>query len=376
MKAQTSLLMKGIYLIVVFVTISIALNRVVSLNLVSTEEEKNFQQRDKATSLLETLAGSSECLAYEEEGSAEGEILELSLHRILDKKKLDDFSSRFSDIQPECARDFTSGYRIDVETFPVEISSEGFAPSTSSTTTTTAPLIPSNCNFHDECSQACNYLGWESFNPRGTFIGYGNCPYGVYGCMIRDCCIGQCNRATGDCYCARTIFVVTQYGSVCPPSYTCGSDCRCHPKEIVPKEELNVKIPPMFWKFGDLEFSKKEALQESISVSIPVVVFIDERNFIPGKMTITMVSGELEEFRGSIDKSCISGIDFQESFTFHYPVSFENTVSGYRVCLEIDGKKTCQNLACKKTIIFSGIPNSGHYTIYFRNEGNILKVVV
>lgn len=271
MKAQTSLLMKGIYLIVVFVAISIALNRVVSLNLASTEEEKNFQQRDKATSLLETLAGSSECLAYEEEGSVEGTTLNLSLHRILDKRKLDDFSSRFFDIQPDCSRDFIFGYRVDVETFPFEMSS---------------------------------------------------------------------SKVRGN------------------------------------EELLTVTIPPMFWSFGDLEFSEKEALKESISVSAPIVVFINETTFVPGKMTVTMVGGELEELRGFVDKSCLTGINFQESFTFHYPVSFEKTNLAYSVCLEINNKKICQKLACKKTIDFPGILSSGHYIIYSKNEDALLKVIV
>jgi hypothetical protein len=123
MKGQISLLVKGIYLILVLITIGITINRVTSTQLASAQQERALRQRAKADSLLQTLAGNVNCLAYEERGNLESRVLELSSHRLLDKKKLDDFSSQFSDIQPSCARDFSSGYRVRVETFPVNVSS-------------------------------------------------------------------------------------------------------------------------------------------------------------------------------------------------------------------------------------------------------------
>lgn len=266
MKAQTSLLTKGIYIILVMVTIVLVLNRISSVSLLSAEQDRSLREKSKAMSMLEILAGNSNCLAYEERGSAEGEILDLSSHKILDKVKLDGFSSSFPDIQPDCARDFVSGYRIDVETFPVDIRS-------------------------------------------------------VYG-----------------------------------------------------KNEMTVSFPKMSWTFGDQEFSEDEALQQAVSVSIPIVVFVDEKTFIPGKMTITMVDGELEKIRGFIDKSCLKEIDFQDSFSFHYPVYFEKSTNS--LCLEINLKKICQKLACKKAIDFPSGLTPGYYTIYSENESDILKVAV
>lgn len=84
------------------------------------------------------------------------------------------------------------------------------------------PVLASACTTHDQCSEACNSLG------------YGSCPYGVYGCMVRDCCIGQCNYwETNQCFCLHTTHVDI-YGDVCPSGSFCGSDCRCHPTQPVP----------------------------------------------------------------------------------------------------------------------------------------------
>jgi len=93
------------------------------------------------------------------------------------------------------------------------------------------PVLSRACTTHDQCSQACNNLG------------YGTCPYGVYSCMIRDCCIGQCNyQTTNQCSCAHTTYVDTK-GSVCPTGATCGSDCRCHPAQVQPPESQHVCNP-------------------------------------------------------------------------------------------------------------------------------------
>lgn len=80
------------------------------------------------------------------------------------------------------------------------------------------PFLARACTTHDQCSQACNSLG------------YGSCPFGVYGCMIRDCCIGQCRYwSDNQCFCLATTHVDI-YGDVCPSGSVCDiKDCLCHP---------------------------------------------------------------------------------------------------------------------------------------------------
>jgi hypothetical protein len=81
------------------------------------------------------------------------------------------------------------------------------------------------CEIHSECSQACNDLARK--------YGYKECPEGVLGCVVGECCIGQCNyRETHECFCAKTTYIDI-YGSVCPANFTCGDDCKCHPIEEI-----------------------------------------------------------------------------------------------------------------------------------------------
>jgi hypothetical protein len=117
MKAQTSFLMKGIYLILVLVTVSIVLNQIANLNLTQATQQKELDFRNIANDILETLTGSVNCLAYKETGEAEYKPVDLSLHRVVDINKLNNFASVYADIEPECARNFKFRYQIKVEKF-------------------------------------------------------------------------------------------------------------------------------------------------------------------------------------------------------------------------------------------------------------------
>jgi len=466
MKGQMSLLVKGIYLILVLITIAIVINRITSLQLTSAQQERALRQRAKADSLLQTLAGNVNCLAYEEKGNLESKVLELSSHRLLDKKKLDDFSSQFSDIQPSCARDFSSGYRVKVETFLVNVSSVE-SSAKGGVFWDILPLINGKkvvfvldvsgsmadpggkCDvdvrkntkicclklfmygFIDEMSEdseiavfpfgdqnRCNpqllfpftkldgastredlknrisvlspYDGTPMSSGLQKGFEYALANGGEAIVLLTD---GQENM----CIPPTSVDVANNYKYTGIPVYTVAygseADVRilqevasitggmffdartCEELVSKPKEKVEAIIPPMVWEFGDLEFSEREALRSTISVSIPIDVFVDESTRIPGKMSITLADGDLEEFRGFLDKSCLTGKDFQDSFSFHYPISLEQTTSEKKLCLEISGKKVCQKLACSKTIDFSSL-TPGSYRIYSKNEDNVLKVIV
>ena len=442
------------------------MNRITSIQLTSSQQEMVLRQRTKADSILQTLAGNVNCLAYEEKGNLEGSILELSSHRLLDKKKLDDFSSQFSDIQPSCARDFSSGYRVRVETLPVNVSSiekstkggvfwdilplingkkvvfvldvsgsmsdpggkcdvdvmkdtkicclklfmYGFIDEMSEDSKIAVfPFGDENgCNpqllfpftkldgtsTREDLKNKISFLSPYDGTPMSSGLQkgfeYALANGGEAIVLLTD---GQENI----CRPPTSIDIANNYKHTGIPVYTVayGSEAdvkvlqevasitggmffdarTCEELVSKPKEKVEAIIPPMVWEFGDVEFSEKEALKSTISVSIPVDVFVDESTRIPGKMSITLVNGELEEFRGFIDKSCLTGKDFQDSFSFHYPISLDQTASEKKLCLEISGRKVCQKLACQKTIDFSSL-TPGSYRIYSKNEDNVLKVIV
>jgi len=125
MRGKMSFLMKGIYFIIILVVISIVINQIISMNLISVRELESINLRDRSRNILETLTGNKNCLAYEEVGSVEGKDVLLNSHKIIDLNKLEEFSSNFDELEPDCVRDFNFGYRVKVKTFPVNISTLG-----------------------------------------------------------------------------------------------------------------------------------------------------------------------------------------------------------------------------------------------------------
>lgn len=103
---------------------------------------------------------------------------------------------------------------------------------------TVTTTVPERCWNHAQCSKACDNRGNEKWRYSNKWEG--TCPDNVYGCMTRDCCIGQClYKTTGDCVCRQTN-KVDIYGDVCPTGTECESDCRCHP--IVNASKLQIDI--------------------------------------------------------------------------------------------------------------------------------------
>ncbi|MBS3052253.1 MAG: hypothetical protein J4428_02705 [Candidatus Aenigmarchaeota archaeon] len=115
MKGSSKFLIKGVFLILTLLIIGISVNRLFSLNVATFEESEEQKLNNKAINTLEVLTGSKNCLAYDEIGKIEGREGELATHRILDIKKLDDFKTKYSDLEPSCARDYKVGYKIDIE---------------------------------------------------------------------------------------------------------------------------------------------------------------------------------------------------------------------------------------------------------------------
>ncbi|MCX6822002.1 MAG: VWA domain-containing protein [Candidatus Aenigmarchaeota archaeon] len=108
MKGASKLLIKGIYLIMVIIAIAIVINQITSVNLMGTEGTENIRFRKDANDILETLVGSDKCLATKSNGNIE---------KIINISTLDEFQSNYSDIEPDCARDYEYGYYVKIEKF-------------------------------------------------------------------------------------------------------------------------------------------------------------------------------------------------------------------------------------------------------------------
>lgn len=88
----------------------IVLNQITNLNLSRVKEENQLELTRVADNIIETLVGSDKCLGYEEAGSVEP-----TTHRFIDYKKLQDFPINYSDVEPECARNFEYRYRVKID---------------------------------------------------------------------------------------------------------------------------------------------------------------------------------------------------------------------------------------------------------------------
>jgi len=143
-----------------------------------------------------------------------------------------------------------------------------------------------------------------------------------------------------------------------------------------PKEKINVNIKSMHWSFGDLSFSEKDALKEINTVSVPVVVYINQSTFLPGSMKITLVNGELEQFVGFVESSCRIKTESNLEMYLHYPIEFTEKEDGKYICMKILNENKCQKLNCDKEIEFSGIQRPGNYKFYSKIENGKLKIVI
>jgi len=121
MKGKMTFLIKGIYLILVIIIISIVSFLIIDYNRQLTSEAEEFDLRTHATEIMDILSGSEKCLALQDVANIQGESLNLSYNRVIDLNKLEEFSSTFSEYEPDYGRDFKYRYKIKIETQPINI---------------------------------------------------------------------------------------------------------------------------------------------------------------------------------------------------------------------------------------------------------------
>ncbi|MEM7818967.1 MAG: VWA domain-containing protein [Candidatus Aenigmatarchaeota archaeon] len=113
-------------MIIILVLIAIFINRVFFFRAFSAEEARSLELKSTAINVLNILTGSEKCLAFKEISKIGASDLNLSLHNIIDSRKLNEFATQFSDVEPKCAKDFKFGYRVRVESLYINITSQNF----------------------------------------------------------------------------------------------------------------------------------------------------------------------------------------------------------------------------------------------------------
>ncbi|MEM5794255.1 MAG: hypothetical protein QXS48_01580 [Candidatus Aenigmatarchaeota archaeon] len=120
MKAQLSFLMKGIFLVLILIVISIFINQITSITQTNAQLMSDLEMLEKAITISQLLTTSSSCLAYQEENSFFYTFSNVT-QKVLDLNKILEFSSKYKEIEPECAKSYAYGYEVFIESFESQI---------------------------------------------------------------------------------------------------------------------------------------------------------------------------------------------------------------------------------------------------------------
>lgn len=129
------------------------------------------------------------------------------------------------------------------------------------------------------------------------------------------------------------------------------------------------------WIFGSQSHSEQNSLQNKISISIPISIRYNETYIQPGKITIYLFDGELEELTGLVEQVCAANIDLKKTITLSYRTFLKNENNMNKICMNLGQKEICKTLSCDKEIIFESlIP--GTYSMNVKANNNQVYVVV
>lgn len=120
MKAQISFLMKGIFLVLILIVVSIFINQITSITQTNAQLMSNLEMLERAITISQLLTTSSSCLAYQEENSFYYTFSNVT-QKVLDLNKILEFSSKHKEIEPECAKSYSYGYEVFIESFESQI---------------------------------------------------------------------------------------------------------------------------------------------------------------------------------------------------------------------------------------------------------------
>lgn len=487
MNCMGSFLMKGIYLIVVLITVAIVVNRIASLLSRSGELKAGSTMLGRASRILNTLVNDENCIAYKEVVDTEGKEMDLATQPVIDLEKLEEFFKSYSDVDPDCMKDFDFGYRVRVMTMPINISFYETkqiggifqrilelidGKKVVFVIDVTGSMIHKDGMFCGEtvCKYQCVALFLAGLELKGRRdrieackdvkkcmdIGFidlmsdesevaiffysasdtewvrkivdmtvldgkdvresikeklkkqnwhsGNTPIGEALKVAYDYAISVGADAIVLLTDGRPNVgrdprsVVNEYKNTGIPVHTIafGSDADTRLMEWIAQEtggeyfdarsceelisQTSQTVYKLFesrvWEFGDKEFSKGESLKDVVKVSLPVVLKYSETVFIPAKVEIVLVKGELESFVGFVESSCLSGRDATMEIELKNPLYLSTKDGKTYACMRFNSDESCQRIACEKAIEFDGIDSPGHYIIMTKNEEGRIKVMV
>lgn len=372
----------------------------------STIEEKGYSDfKLEVVNVFQKLSTDKNCLSYENSGTPE--------KIVIDKNKLDDFVSKYSGTEPECAKSLNFDYNIKVvqyfknfSLYPGDIyrPMETMLDLLCSNYYSKNNFIYISCNYkpaeYQNVCQACSefdmgyykcdpswgcgddplnncpYNGSNTTSPSQLHCPFGKPPNGMC-CIYRLCPVSACNQVVSTsvhshphCYAGFGTCNVSKCRD--PQGSEWYFDAHCT-KGIVqvlqPSNDVrNVVIPSQTYGFGVgfgvSAFSPQKAVTNEIQLSFPVTIRYNETFSAEGVAYIYAATGELESLSTTIydicDKAKASpndSISFSKDMRLSLPVYYSNG----RLCM-LDA---CKIINCPYKLNFENITQEGDYTLEF-----------
>jgi hypothetical protein len=124
------------------------------------------------------------------------------------------------------------------------------------------------------------------------------------------------------------------------------------------------------WTFGVTQFSPEKAKYNEQTVTLPVTIRYDSKNYLGGAIYMKAVSGQLEKIASSINRICLEGRD--QKLTLQMKVSYPLKYSAGKLCINSEGG-ICKTIDCPVPVDFKEITTSGNYLIDIqRKDGKVM----
>ncbi|MBI2674946.1 MAG: hypothetical protein HYX24_00685 [Candidatus Aenigmarchaeota archaeon] len=149
------------------------------------------------------------------------------------------------------------------------------------------------------------------------------------------------------------------YGSIEPP---CAHNYRygyrvtvtefCKPYVDAWKRKTRTSVPEECekpWEFGSKEFTPPEltkAYYSKVESSIPVGIFFGKQNIRVGRISISLVDGELERLAGAINEACFLSTKGIKEMSQDIDITAKASFDGRRVCIDFGTEMPCKQLLC------------------------------
>lgn len=369
MKSQMSFPLKLSVIILSIAAFMLIIYYYTSFTSLIKEERAKTQFRTEALNVLGKLVTSDECLAYSGFVNSSKPILDIS--------KIEEFVSKYQDLEPDCAKALDFDYSVEIIQLPKEVKT--YPGEILEQTECGEAVVGIAYHFKEEAKThyiVCENDGWKKCcgGELDTIVPTEIC--GVW-CNSYDCSkyvidtVGNSERmkecqekiSKGEKVCCLFSNCIPGEHPIIILCYNIDPEKDCQkssgfinamcgaialPTRTPTTKTIQSSVQEKIWSFsvssGVSSFSPEKAKWDEIEVSYPVIIRYDPTFSTEGIIKIKAVRGELEKFVSLLEDICKKAENgekayFAEKFYFSYTVKRD----GDKICM-LD---RCKIFSCK-----------------------------